>query len=365
MRNKFFKGICLLLTAALALCALSSCQIIADGSLSQSSDAPDPVAVSLKTDLHDAKFSFTYGELSDVLNDELLAALFTDYAEKTDETTIDLNYNDIKVRYAGTEYFDAVMGLLSDEEKAAFQANPEKILAYYTDIVNAIKTQKPATVYSENFWVDNDTIQFTDANGNVADKDSKLAKAARLYKDFVVNGVSEQLPNGVTTKKGESLNDVLYLKGSDVVSQLTLADIDAIYTSVTPTNETNSAGEAVPVELTRTIEIHLKDDDASVRRAISFRDPADVLSKLNRSENSFTVDSYSFVPNGCVITAVFNAVTDELVSLSYDKNLTVTASVTGEGSLENLGKQTAQFNCGSNMFYQFGWESEQTTEKAS
>lgn len=357
MRNKVFKGICLLLVAVLALCALSSCQINADGSLGQGSDEPDPVAVSLKTDLHDASFTFTYGELGDVLSDELLAALFTDYENKTDDTTIELNYNDIKIRYAGTDYFDAVMGLLSEEEKASLQANPADTLAYYNRIVNALKEQKPATEYSENFWVVNDTIQFTDAEGNVADKNSAIAKAARLYKDFVMNGVSSELPSGAV-EQGQSLNDVLYLKGSDVVSQLTVEDIDTIYTSVTPTNETNSAGEAVPVELTRTVEIHLKDDDASVRRAISFRDPAGVLEKLNRKENSFNISSYSFAPNGCVITAVFNAVTDELVSLSYDKNLTVTASVTGEGSLEKLGTQTVQFDCGSNMYYHFGWESE-------
>ena len=34
------------------------------------------------------------------------------------------------------------------------------------------------------------------------------------------------------------------------------------------------------------------------------------------------------------------------------------AGVTGEGSLADYGTQTLTFECGSNMYYQFGWESE-------
>ena len=135
-------------------------------------------------------------------------------------------------------------------------------------------------------------------------------------------------------------------------------DIDVLYSSVTPTTELNSKEEPVVTALTRTVEIHLKADKASVEKAITFRDKTDILSKINQPQNSFTVDNYDFTCEGCVITATFNAVTDELLSLSYDKNMQVTASVTGEGSLESLGNQTLQFNCGSNMFYQFGWESE-------
>lgn len=358
MQSKALKGICLLLILVLAVGMLSSCEINADGSLSQSADAPEPVRAELKTDLHDARFTFTYGELREILSADLLATLFADYEDKTDDVTIELNYNDIKTRYSDTEYFEGIMALLSDEEKASLSANSEETLAYYNQLVNALKTQKPATVYSENFWVHDDTIQFTDAAGNVQKEDSTISKAARLYKDFVMKGVSEILPNNVTTEQGESLDEILYLKGSSLVSQLTLSDIDEIYTSVTPTTETNSAGEAVPTELTRTIEIHLKDTDEAVRHAITFREPSEVLAKLNRTENSFTVSEYSFVPNGCVITAVFNAATDELVSLNYNKNLTVTAEVTGEGSLAPLGTQTVQFDCGSNMDYQFGRESE-------
>lgn len=111
-------------------------------------------------------------------------------------------------------------------------------------------------------------------------------------------------------------------------------------------------------ELTRTIEIHLKNTPAAIDQAITFRHPNEVLEKINRAENSFTVSGYSLVPHDCVITATFNAATDELLTLSYDKNMTITATVTGEGSLGIYGTQKLTFESGSNMYYQFGWDSE-------
>ncbi|MGN0520881.1 MAG: hypothetical protein ACI4LB_09110 [Candidatus Fimenecus sp.] len=355
MQKKSLKLICILLALMMTALVLTSCNV------STGEETPEPVAVTLKTDLQDAMFTFTYGELESVLPTELLSTLFEEYEEKDENTTIELNYNDLKARYADNddkELFSKVLSLLSDAEQAQLAGNRAEALEYYNRIANAIKVQKPATVYSENFWVHDSTIQFTDDKGNVSDEDSALSKAARLYKDMISSGISDALPSNVELEAGTDLNDILYLKGSAVVSELTLDDIDAIYTSVTPTTENNSAEEPVVTELTRIVEIHLKDNPDSIKRAITFRNPTDVLAKLNRTENSFTVSEYTLVPHDCVIIATFNAATDELLSLSYDKNMTVTASVTGEGSLASYGTQTLTFESGSNMYYQFGWESE-------
>ncbi len=355
MQTRTMKTVCILLAVLLAVGTLVSC----DFSFKQD-DTPEPVAVTLKTDLNDAMFTFTYGELKEVLPAELLANLFENYENKDDATTIELNYNDLKARYENNddkELFGKVLALLDDEERAALEGNRAEVLRYFNRIANTVKKQKPQTEYSENFWVSDNTIQFTDSEGNLAKDSAPISKAARLYKDFIMDGVKESLSNG-TTKKDESLNDILYLKGGTAVTRLTLSDIDSIYSSVTATTETNSAEEDVVTELTRTVEIHLKNDEASIRKAISFRTPEDILASLNRKENSFTINEASFVPFDCVITAVFNAATDELISLSYDKNMKVTASVTGEGSLAALGTQTLNFDCGSNMYYHFGWESE-------
>lgn len=360
MRKKILKTGCVLLALLLCIGTLSACDFNLSSLLNQDT-GPEPVEVSLKTDLHDAMFTFTYGELKTILTADALATLFEEYPNKTDDITIDINYNDLRLRYSGDEaLFQQIMGLLSDDELASLQANRAEVFAYYTRIANAIKQQAPATVYSENFWVENDSITFTEQNGTVHKDDSVISKAARLFKDVVLKGVEEVLPRDVTVEKGSDLTDLLYLKGTNMISALTPDDLEAVYASLTTETEINSESETVTTGLTRTVEIHIKPEDASVLRAVNTRDAADILAKINRLENGFTVASYDLSFNSCTITATFNAVTDELLSLSYDKNMHITATVTGSGSLESLGTQTLDFDCGSNTYYQFGWESEAT-----
>lgn len=90
MQTKAMKTVCVLLAVLFAMVALTSCDFSLD-SLTKQNEGPEPVAVTLKTDLKDAMFTFTYGELKEVLPADLLANLFEDFEEKDDSTTIELN----------------------------------------------------------------------------------------------------------------------------------------------------------------------------------------------------------------------------------------------------------------------------------
>ena len=125
------------------------------------------------------------------------------------------------------------MALLTDEERAQLSANRTEVLRYYTEIANAIKAQQPETIRSESFWVEDDTIAFTAADGTVQDDSSTISKAARLYKDMMMNGLSEALPNNETLKAGTDLTDALYLEGTDAITALTDADLEAVYSPST------------------------------------------------------------------------------------------------------------------------------------
>lgn len=353
MQSKLLKIGCVLLVMLLCVGAFSGCEL----SFSQDTGS-EPVAVTLKTDLHDASFEFTYGELRKILDAESLANLFENYENKTDDVTITLTYNDIRARFgSGSDktVFDAVLALLTDDERAQLDANRTEVLAYYTDIANAVKAQQPETIRSESFWVDDKSIQFTAADGTVQNSDATISKAARLYKDMLMNGLSSVLPNNETLEAGSDLNALLYLQGTDAITALTDADLDAVYSSVNQTTENDSDGNPVVTELTRTVEIHVKPEESAVLHAVDIRDKQAVLDSLNRPENSFTVSDYTMTFTDLTITAIFDAATDELLSISYDKTMHVTATVTGEGTLAPLGTQTIDFDCGSNMFYQFGW----------
>ena len=122
MHTKWSKLICVIAALALLTVSLTSCDFSLESFFNQD-NGPEPVAVSLKTDLKDAKFTFTYGQLKEVLPTDLLATLFENYDEKTDDVTIELNYNDLKSRYSGDEeLFQKVLGLLTESDREALAA---------------------------------------------------------------------------------------------------------------------------------------------------------------------------------------------------------------------------------------------------
>ena len=66
MHTKWSKLICVIAALALLTVSLTSCDFSLESFFNQD-NGPEPVAVSLKTDLKDAKFTFTYGQLKEVL----------------------------------------------------------------------------------------------------------------------------------------------------------------------------------------------------------------------------------------------------------------------------------------------------------
>ena len=246
--------------------------------------------------------------------------------------------------------------LQSRPEYTVYFAPGARFLHIPQDRVQAIFDMHPVLHLNET-----EALTFTAADGTVQDDSSTISKAARLYKDMMMNGLSEALPNNETLKAGTDLTDALYLQGTDAITALTDADLEAVYSSVNETTENDSNGNPVVTELTRTVELHVIPEEASILRAVDIRDEQTVLELLNREENSFTVDDYTLSFTGLTITAIFDAATDELLSLSYDKSMKVSATVTGTGTLAPLGTQTLDFDCGANAYYQFGWADQATT----
>lgn len=367
MKTKFTKIGAVLISLALIITLFSSC----DFTSLTSSNKPVPEEVSVKTDLKDAEFTFTYGELKNVLPADKLGSLFENYEELNDDITITLSYNEIELKYGeDEELFNAVMALASEEEKAALTANSDEVLNYFVTKINEAKQLKPIVQYDEYFWVDKDTIDFSQ---NGAETDEKVKTAAKFFSDFVTDGAGEKLKSG-TTEKGDDLTDILYLLGSDKACELTSDNVESVISSLSRETETVTVKEEVTKKngktktekvekdvvtgITRTIVIVLKDDEESVNKAFSMRDKSPVLEEMKKASSYFTVDDYSTAFKGCKITITVNAVTDDILTVTYDKNMTVSTNVTGVGSLEYLGTQDLKFNCTDRMEYKFGWEAE-------
>lgn len=353
-----------------------------------------PTAVSVKTDLQDVYFEFTYGELKQVLPGDKLATLFENTNTKTDEKTVKLSYYELVSKFGSEEYFKDILALVSDEDWAQFNGNRQGILDYFNNIINDIKKNDVAYVtYEEYFWINHgDGVKFTDVNGNELEGQSELKAAFRLYADTTLKDIGKYLMNysqDELEKERENdknftqdLTNVIYPLGQKNASTLTLDDLYAttdaetgietypIYTSVVPTlvydldengdNAKDEDGEYifVPSELYRTICIMVKPEEDSVKKAFSIREKDAILKNFEVAKNYMTVNSFEIAFAPCKITAGFNAVNDQMTYATYEKNMIITANVTFTGALEKYGTVVVEFPCTSSLNYNFGWKTD-------
>lgn len=403
MKKNVMRILSLVLVVVMMVTAFAGC----------GSEVVRPTAVTVKTDLKDVNFEFTYGELKKVLPADKLAVLFENTNSKTDDKTVKISYYELVSKFGGEEYFKDILALVSDEEWAQFTGNQQGILDYFNTKINEIKTTGVARVsYSENFWInhggsegkdengettyDNVKVFFRDTEGNLLDNQPELRAAFRLYADMALKNIGGYLMNIsneekykvdeddkdklVATDFNEDLTNIIYPLGEKSASTLALTDLytetDAktgvvtypIYTSVVPTlvhdldekgnNAEDEDGEYifVPSEIYRTICIMVKPEEASVTKAFSIREKDAILKHFDVAKDYMTVNSFDIAFAPCKIMAGFNAVNDQMTYATYEKNMVITANVTFTGALAEYGTVVVEFPCTSSLTYNFGWE---------
>lgn len=383
------------------------------------SEVVRPTPVTVKTDLKDVDFEFTYGELKEVLPADKLATLFENTNSKTDEKAIKISYYELASKYGSEEYFKDILALISDEEWAQFTGNQQGVLDYFNEKINEIKSTGIARVsYYEDFWInhggsegkdengettyDNVTVFFRDTEGNLLDNQPELRAAFRLYADMALKDIGGYLMNIsneekykvdeddedklVATAFNEDLTNIIYPLGEKSASTLTLNDLYTttdketgvvtypIYTSVVPTlvhdldekgnNAEDEEGEYifVPSEFYRTICIMVKPEEASVKKAFTVREKDTILKHFDVAKDYMTVNSFEIAFTPCKIMSGFNAVNDQMTYATYEKNMVITANVTFTGALAKYGTVVVEFPCTSSLTYNFGWEVEEKAE---
>ena len=379
MKKNFMRAISLVMVLVIMMASFAGC---GDGTA-----VNRPEAVSVKTDLKDVSFTFTYGELKEVLPGDKLATLFENTNKKLDSREIEISYYELVSKFGGQDYFSALLGLISDEENSAFVANQQAVLDYFNNSLNDIKQNKTALVeYKEDFWINHgDGVVFKDLEGNELDGQDKFKAAFRLYADMGLKNIGDYLMRSEgAVKKGEDLTNIIYPLGVNTASTLTLDDLytdtDAetgvvtqpVYSSVVPTyvydlddkgnNAKYTEGELegeyifVPSEIFRTINIAVKPELASVEKAFTIREKEGILKEFEKASSYLTVNSFEIAFAPCKISAGFNAVNDQMTYATFEKNMIITANVTFTGALAEYGTVIVEFPCTSSLTYNFGWE---------
>lgn len=352
------------------------------------SNVERPVAATIKTDLKDVTFTFTYGQLKNVLPSDQLAALFENTNKKTDDKTISLSYYELTSKYGDKEYFKDIISLISAEDMSKFTGNQKDVLDYFNGLINDIKANGSARVsYSESFWIDHSgEILFLDDAGKKLDGQDELRAAFRIYADTSLKNIGNYLMNksqDESTEYGADLTDVIYPLGSSTASTLTLTDLyretneetgvitQPIYSSVVPTlefdldengdNAEDENGEYifVPTEYLRVINITVNPTWEAVTKAFSVREKEAITEQFKVTENYLTLNSFEIGFNPCKIAAGINAENDRMTYVTYEKNMVITTNVTFKGSLAKYGTVTVVFPCTSSLTYNFGWPTEE------
>lgn len=376
MKKVILKSISLALVLIMMVSAFTACS---------SDKAVDrPTEAKIKTDIGDVRFTFTYGDLRKAgVSGEKMASLFENTNKKTDDKTVSLSYFELVSTFGGEEYFDSVLALIPQEDFAKFSENAERVLGYFNNLINTIKSDECNDVrisYREEFWINHgDGVVFKDADGKELPNQKELKAAFRLYADNALKGVGDVLLNrgqDKATEFGADLTNEMYVFGSKTASDLTVSDlytdkenkIYPAYTSVVPTcafdldekgnNAKDEDGEyiSVPTEWYRTINICVKPEEESVRRAFSIRTSDEILKYFDAAKAYLTVNSYEIAFEPCYITAGINAVNDEMTYCTYQKNMTVTMNVTFTGALQKYGTMLITFPCTDQMTYDIGWK---------
>ncbi len=348
-----------------------------------------PEAVVAKTDLQDVSFTFTYGDLKNVLPGDQLATLFENTNKKLDSRTVQLSYFELVSKFSGDqELFAQIIDLISEEEMAAFTSNQQAVLDYFNALINDIKANGSAQVsYYENFWINHGSgVVFKAEDGTELENQDTLRAAFRLYADNALQNIGSFLMNlsqDEATEEGADLTNVIYPIGESTASTLTLDDLytdtnaetgvvtPGVYTSVVPTlvydldekgdNATYTEGELegeyifVPSELVRTINIAVKPEEASVKKAFTVREKEGIFEQFKVAENYLVLNSFEIGFNPCKISAGINAVNDQMTYATFEKNMVITASITFTGSLAQYGTVIVEFPCTSSLTYEFGW----------
>lgn len=378
MKKNILRAVALMMIAVMMIASFAGCS---------TSQAERPVAATIKTDLKDVTFTFTYGQLKTVLPSDQLATLFENTNKKTDDKTISLSYYELVSKFGDEEYFKDIISLISAEDMAKFTANQQETLDYFNKLINDIKANGSARVsYNENFWVDHSgEILFLDADGKELDGQDELRAAFRIYADTALKNIGNYLMNKSqeeATEYGANLTDVIYPLGSLTASTLTLSDLytetneetklvtQPIYSSVVPTlafdldedgnNAEDESGEYIFVatEYLRVINIAVNPSEDSVTKAFSVREKEAIMKEFKVAENYLKLNSFEIGFNPCKITAGINAENDRMTYVTYEKNMIITANVTFTGSLAEYGTVTVVFPCTSSLTYNFGWPAE-------
>ncbi|MDO4398113.1 MAG: hypothetical protein Q4C21_06845 [Oscillospiraceae bacterium] len=250
----------------------------------------------------------------------------------------------------GSEIEDSTAAYSYVDSATPAKTSSEEVLHYFNELVNKIKSEKPAVSYNIEKSIPNDSIRVTKKGAEQSEEtDSSLDAindSAKGLKDLVLENIKRTRGN---IAYGEENSDILFVKGESWASKLTENDIkyasmkevgDNYYITIAFNDLTSAEAQEV------------------LTKAFDLRDKDDILNsaELAKTNAYLKLNDYDVVYSGCTITATVNRFTDELTNVYYYKAANVTADMTGNGTLANYGDVSVMFKLEDKANFDITWE---------
>lgn len=203
-------------------------------------------------------------------------------------------------------------------------------IAYFNTVMDAVKAGKPAVSPSISKNVN-----------DIVCENASLKAAIPTLKKYMLNTDADN------AKYGDDLTNIFPVKGQNWGSKLTANDVKY----------------ANCLEAVKTYEITIRFKDAtepnpltsSLGKAFDLTDKASILKEFEKAAGYITVDKLDLVYTGCYILCSVDRATDQVISVTYITNVNAVSTVTGVGTLKDMGTVPLSLRYDSNAKYTLDW----------
>lgn len=210
-----------------------------------------------------------------------------------------------------------------------------QIVAYFNTAADKVKTDRPEASVSTSVSIPDDGVQTSD---------ELLARIFPLFRDQMSLGTSR------SGERGSDLTDVAPVAGQSWGSRLERSAVEWATCTVN--------GEEFKIVIRMRPEENPAPLTSAHGKAFEIHDKQAILDEINAKGADFIhVDDYTTAYEGCYIYASINGVTGEMMSVTYEKNLTAQAQAECRGALASLGTQDITMKLQESMNCTYTWAS--------
>ncbi len=210
-----------------------------------------------------------------------------------------------------------------------------EIVSYFNAAADKVKTDRPEASISTSVSIPDDGIQASN---------ELLARVLPLFRDQMSLGTSR------AGERDSDLTDVAPVAGQSWGSRLERSAVEWAVCTV--------SGEEFKIVIRMRPEENPAPLTSAHGKAFEIHDKQAVLDEINTRGAEFVhVADYTTAYEGCYIYASINGVSGEMMSVTYEKNLTARAQAVCTGALASLGTQDITLKIQENMSCTYTWVS--------